>query len=155
MFLVAARACTVTVLLTAAAVRAEEVGNRLRPTPYSDPVAAMPWLRCEPTPIPHANPCQSRAMGPVDRPARDSTAEQARASASREQAPRRTALRGIDHLPLVLFWESRSGALFLGVDRHGVGGVHFGQRTITKGGEERTTPALQRTGWQRQDPSRR
>ena len=153
MFLVAARACTVTVLLTAAAVRAEEVGNRLRPTPYSDPVAAMPWHRCEPTPIPHVNPCHPRAMGPAAAETGDVIAERTRALASLEQATPRTALRSIDRVPLVLVWESRSGALFLGVDRHGVGGVHFGKSSRTKDGEERTMPALLRTGWQRQDPS--
>lgn len=152
MFLVAARACTVTVLLTAAAVRAEETRNRLPPTPYSDPVAAMPWLRCEPTPLPRTNPCHPRTMGPVAGPVNDRVADGAASLSSRDHEPTRDGRRAIDRVPFVVFWESRSSALFLGVDRHGVGGVHFERRSRTNDGERGPPAPPLQPGWQSPEP---
>lgn len=145
MFLVAARACTVTVLLTAAAVRAEEVRNPLPSTPPGDEVAAVPGLRCEPTPItPAADEAWNlRIAGPMlyPEPARTTAPI---ATLALQAGPSLVNLRPvIERVPLVMLWESRTSAMFVGINRRGVGGVHFERKSA----RERATPAPLRMRW--------
>ena len=131
MFLVAARACTVTVLLTAAAVRAEQARVPIPSTPLGGDVATALWLRCEPTPATTgtADPFDLRVAAPTlyPEPARD-PAPQA-SPARRTVPPVANVPRDLERAPLVMLWESRTSAMFLGIDRRGVGGLHFERKS--------------------------
>lgn len=154
MFLAAARACTVTVLLTAAAVRAEEVRNPVPSTPPGDEVAAAPWLRCEPTPataVSH-DAWNLRVAGPMLYPEPPRAAPLESATAARPGPPLMELRRDIERLPLVMLWESRSSAMFLGINRRGVGGLHFERKSARERAAEDTARAPLWSRWRTAKP---
>ena len=155
MFLVAARACTVTVLLTAAAVRAEEARNPVPSTPPGDELTAAPWLRCEPTPTTTADSQDAwnlRVAGPMLYPEPGRAATPVSAPAFRVGPSAIRLRRDIERVPLIMLWESRTSAMFLGINRRGLGGLHFERKSARERAAERTARAPLRAHWRAAEP---